>query len=129
MAKKRDNSFFGLIHDALKEGVETLERGGKLTVRDVTLPDPPRSMSAQEIVALRVGKLRVSQRVFAGLLNASPTTVHAWEQGRKKPSGIALRLLRVVQSNPGVLIPVRVRPTARPGRGSSGKRRVHTLAS
>jgi DNA-binding transcriptional regulator YiaG len=60
-------------------------------------------MSASEIAAFRKKKLRVSQRVFAGMLNASPNTIHAWEQGRKKPSGIALRLLRLIQSRPEIL--------------------------
>jgi putative transcriptional regulator len=36
---------------------------------------------------------RVSQAVFARLLNTSVSTVQKWEIGQKKPTGTALRLL------------------------------------
>jgi putative transcriptional regulator len=42
-------------------------------------------------------KLRVSQGVFAAYLNASLSTVQKWENGEKKPSGAALRLLSVIE--------------------------------
>jgi len=120
MARKKHSEFFNLLHGALKEGVEALETGRKLTVREAELPDPPQAMPAKEIVALRSNRLGVSQRVFAAMLNASPQTVHAWEQGRKKPSGIALRLLRLVESQPRILSRTRV---GRPARGSSSTSR------
>ena len=103
MVDNKHSEFFELVHDALSEGVEALEAGKTLTTRDVEIPDPPAEMSAGEIAAFRKNKLRVSQRVFAGMLNASPNTIHAWEQGRKRPSGIALRLLRLLQSRPEIL--------------------------
>ena len=40
---------------------------------------------------------QVSQAVFARLLNTSVSTVQKWEIGQKKPSGTALKLLRLVQ--------------------------------
>lgn len=40
---------------------------------------------------------RVSQGVFARLLNTSMSTVQKWEIGRKKPTGTALKLLHLVQ--------------------------------
>jgi len=103
MKRKKHSEFFELVHDALKEGVEALEAGQTLTTREVEIPDPPAEMSAGEIAAFRKKKLGVSQRIFAGILNASPQTVHAWEQGRKKPSGIALRLLRLMESRPEIV--------------------------
>lgn len=39
---------------------------------------------------------KASQAVFAAYLNTSPSTVQKWEQGAKKPSGLALRLLNLV---------------------------------
>ncbi len=39
----------------------------------------------------------VSQPVFARYLNTSESTVEKWETGAKKPSGIALKLLSLVQ--------------------------------
>jgi DNA-binding transcriptional regulator YiaG len=40
---------------------------------------------------------KVSQPVFARYLNTSESTVEKWETGAKKPSGMALKLLMVVQ--------------------------------
>ena len=41
----------------------------------------------------------VSQPVFARYLNTSESTVEKWETGAKKPSGIALKLLFLVQKH------------------------------
>lgn len=41
--------------------------------------------------------IAVSQAVFAALLNTSLSTVQKWEIGQKKPTGTALKLLRLVQ--------------------------------
>jgi len=40
---------------------------------------------------------RVSQAVFARLLNTSTSTVQKWEIGQKRPTGTALKLLHLVQ--------------------------------
>ena len=40
---------------------------------------------------------RVSQAVFARLLNTSLSTVQKWEIGQKRPTGTALKLLHLVQ--------------------------------
>ncbi|MBQ0961800.1 DNA-binding transcriptional regulator [Ideonella sp. 4Y11] len=40
---------------------------------------------------------RVSQAVFARLLNTSLSTVQKWEIGQKRPTGAALKLLHLVQ--------------------------------
>ena len=42
---------------------------------------------------------QVSQPVFASYLNTSPSTVQKWETGAKRPSGMALKLLAVVQKH------------------------------
>jgi putative transcriptional regulator len=44
-------------------------------------------------------KEHVSQSVFAAYLNTSTSTVQKWEIGDKKPSGIALRLLNLIEKN------------------------------
>jgi putative transcriptional regulator len=41
----------------------------------------------------------VSQPVFAKYLNTSESTVQKWEAGSKQPSGMALKLLSVVQKH------------------------------
>jgi putative transcriptional regulator len=42
---------------------------------------------------------RVSQPVFPRYLNTSESTVEKWETGAKKPSGMALKLLTIVQKH------------------------------
>ena len=91
----------GLV-GALEEEVEALRKGKVLTVREVRLPPPPKPMSPRQIGDLRRKKLRVSQRVFARLANTAPQTIHAWEQGRAKPSGIALRVLHIFNDRPEI---------------------------
>jgi len=41
----------------------------------------------------------VSQPVFARFLNTSASTVEKWETGAKRPSGMALKLLAIVQKH------------------------------
>ena len=46
----------------------------------------------------------VSQRVFAEMLNVSPATVSAWEQGTRTPDGAAARLLSIAERHPETLV-------------------------
>ena len=41
----------------------------------------------------------VSQPVFAWYLNTSESTVQKWEAGTKRPSGMALRLLSIIEKH------------------------------
>jgi len=59
-------------------------------------------MTGSEVLALRRRKLGVSQYVFARLLNVSPATVQAWEQGRNAVAGATLRLLRLAEKDPSI---------------------------
>lgn len=55
------------------------------------------------IQPLQIKQLRelnhVSQPIFARYLNTSESTVQKWETGAKRPSGMALKLLAVVQKH------------------------------
>ena len=42
---------------------------------------------------------KVSQPVFARYLNTSESTVEKWETGAKRPSGMAVKLLTIVQKH------------------------------
>jgi putative transcriptional regulator len=59
--------------------------------------------AAPEFSARDIQKLRqrhhVSQPVFARYLNTSESTIEKWESGAKRPSGMALKLLAVVQKH------------------------------
>jgi len=98
----RKNEFFEGLRNALDEGVGALRKGKVLTVREIDLPPHPKPMSARQIIGLRKSKLRVSQSVFARLANTAPQTVHAWEQGRSRPSGSALRVLHIFDDRPEI---------------------------
>jgi putative transcriptional regulator len=61
------------------------------------LTSPPVLKPAQ-IKKLRQ-RLRISQPVFARYLNTSESTVEKWETGAKQPSGMALKLLSIVEKH------------------------------
>jgi putative transcriptional regulator len=61
------------------------------------LTAPPR-MDPKRIKRIRE-RQRVSQPVFARYLNTSESTVEKWESGAKKPSGMALKLLDIVEKH------------------------------
>lgn len=85
--------------DEARETMRGLHDAGvidKQTLRDFEAQAlPPPSYTADTIRSLRE-RLHISQGVFAAYLNASVSTVQKWENGEKKPSGAALRLLSVI---------------------------------
>ena len=90
----------GALEDAL-----AFERGKRrdLKVTRIRSPRPPKAMSAKDIAQIRQ-KLNCSQAVFAMLLNISPKTVQAWEQGSREPGDAALKLLTIAKKHPEVLL-------------------------
>lgn len=58
----------------------------------------PETMAPERIKRIRESQ-RVSQPVFARYLNTSESTVEKWESGAKKPSGMALKLLDIVEKH------------------------------
>lgn len=89
--------------EAIHSAVEGMHRSGtvdKATLRDfdescLTAPPP---LDSRAIKKLRE-KCHVSQPIFARYLNTSESTVEKWESGAKHPSGMALKLLNVVQKH------------------------------
>jgi putative transcriptional regulator len=76
-----------------------------LTLRTVQVPAPPPEIAAEEVTSLRA-KSGMSQAVFAGLLNVSTKTVQSWEQGERKPSHAALRILQLFREHPAFVAEV-----------------------
>lgn len=70
----------------------------KTTMRDFdrTCVSTPNELLPEQIKRIRENN-RVSQPVFARYLNTSESTVQKWETGAKRPSGMALKLLMVVE--------------------------------
>ena len=72
----------------------------KATMRsfDASCLAVPAPIKPREIKKLRE-RQGVSQPVFARYLNTSESTIEKWETGAKRPSGMALKLLAIVQKH------------------------------
>ena len=75
---------------------------GKRELRTTVLPAGPSPMRPADIKRLR-RQVNASQAVFAHYLNVSTQLVQAWEAGRRRPEGVALRLLNVGRTHPTVV--------------------------
>lgn len=60
---------------------------------------------APDVAALRA-HFKLSQPKFAALLGISVDTLQNWEQGRRRPEGPAVVLLRVAAAHPEALLAV-----------------------
>jgi putative transcriptional regulator len=76
----------------------------KLTLRTAMLPAPAPAVGPHEVKRLR-SRLKMSQPVFAAVLNVPVVTAISWEKGRRHPSGAALRLLEIAKRHPEILSP------------------------
>ena len=78
---------------------------GEITLKTTTIEAParPPEVNAQELTKLRLEN-GMSQAIFAQVLNVSTKTVQSWEQGQRKPSQAALRLIQVFRQNPSGLL-------------------------
>jgi putative transcriptional regulator len=93
-----------LFSELLASANEALEHAqGKRNLRTTILPPPPEPMDAREVQKLRA-RLEASQPVFASYLNVSTKLVQAWEANRRTPDGAALRLLRLAEKAPELLL-------------------------
>ena len=97
------------VAEQIRKGLEEAIRHakGEITLKTTTfeIPDRPPEVGAQELTKLRL-KSGMSQAVFARMLNVSTKTVQSWEQGQRRPSQAALRLIQVFRQNPSGLLEV-----------------------
>lgn len=85
-----------VIHETAKDFYEAGVMSEQ-TMREfdaLSLP-PVKKYTPNQIKRIR-RRFKVSQAVFALYLNTTASTVQKWEQGQKKPNGIALKLLSLV---------------------------------
>ena len=62
---------------------------------------PSRIYKFHPVIVTRIRKrLHISQAQFAHIIGVSVDTLQNWEQGRRKPEGPALALLKVAETNP-----------------------------
>jgi putative transcriptional regulator len=99
---------------------------GELTLRTVEVPAPPPEIIAKDVTSLRA-KAGMSQAVFARVLNVSTKTVQSWEQGERKPSHAALRMLQVLREKPMFVFEIVGIPAR--GRGQTGYRIKNSVSS
>lgn len=89
--------------EGLLKGLEqavSIEQGnlsGREHRRALSRPAP--KWTKKEIKKLRVNIFKMSQPIFASLLNVSTATVRAWEQGQRTPDGAAARLLEILATD------------------------------
>lgn len=93
MMSKRD------IGQEILEGIGDIKayKAGEKVLRVNKLREPA---SPKEIRT----RLELSQAAFAGLMGVSLRTIQDWEQGRRKPSGPAIALLRIAEQKPEVFL-------------------------
>jgi len=80
------------IGQEILDGIKAI-KSGKGNRHVVMLPDAH---------AIREN-MDLSQSAFAAMLGVSPRTLQDWEQGRRKPSGPALSLLKVTARRPDAI--------------------------
>jgi putative transcriptional regulator len=95
--RKTKSAILEAVHETAK-GLHNAGVMDQITMRGfdrLCLP-PIEYLQPEEIKQIREAS-NVSQAVFAALLNTSVSTVQKWEIGQKRPTGIALKLLHLVQ--------------------------------
>lgn len=98
MTKKGSTMAEGLIQ-GLREAAEQSQGKLKLKERIRELAKPVPKWTPSKIRHLRKNRFQLSQPLFAALLNVTASTVRAWEQGQKTPSGAAARLLQLLEKD------------------------------
>lgn len=88
---------------AIQSAAQGLHRAGGISKTTLREYDELCIAAIPEFNAKDIKRIRehahVSQPVFARYLNTSESTVQKWEAGQKKPSGMAVRLLSIVEKH------------------------------
>lgn len=99
MAKKFKSEAFESIHRSAS-ALLAIGAIDKATMREF---DESCIAEVPDIRPAQIKKIRqsshVSQPIFARYLNTSASTVKQWEAGDKRPSGMALKLLTIVEKH------------------------------
>ena len=97
MTTNRKSRILAEVHDTAR-GLADAGIIGKRQLRefDALCELDAAELSPRKIKLLRMSA-RVSQAVFAAMLNTSVSTIQKWEIGDKKPSGPSLKLLNLIQ--------------------------------
>ena len=89
--------------EAIHSSARALLRVGAIDKATMREFDESCLVTLSEIAPRKIKQIResnhVSQPVFARYLNTSESTIQKWETGAKRPSGMALKLLAIVQKH------------------------------
>lgn len=88
------------VEDLIKSGVKTSFTEKELKELGIKIPDI--EMDAKDIQKIRE-KIKLSQSVFAKVLNVSSSSVRQWEQGKRTPTGSTKVLLELLKKYPNIL--------------------------
>ena len=88
------------VQDLFNKGIKTSFTEKELKELGVEIPEI--EMSAKDIQAIRE-RIKLSQSVFAKILNVSSSSVRQWEQGKRTPTGSTKVLLELLRKNPNIL--------------------------
>ena len=91
LGKRMSDEMFDELKQSVKEAV--LIEKGKIK------PSRAFNLNPLDISEIR-NKINKTQEEFAAMLNVSVGTLRNWEQGRRKPAGAALSLLKLVSADP-----------------------------
>ena len=89
--------------EAIHSAARGLHRAGTIDKATMREFDASCLAAPAKIAPIHIKRIReqahVSQPVFARYLNTSESTIQKWEAGTKRPSGMALKLLAVVEKH------------------------------
>lgn len=89
-----ENKLFQELLASLSEG-GAIMRGEQKASREFVVPD----INVKEVRR----SYGVSQERFSALLGVSVATLRNWEQGRRKPTGAAVVLLKIIAKHPEIV--------------------------
>jgi putative transcriptional regulator len=100
---KKDLKYKSDAFEAIHSSASALFRVGAIDKATMRRFDESCLSVLEPLKPRRIKQIResqhVSQPVFARYLNTSESTVEKWESGAKKPSGMALKLLDIVEKH------------------------------
>jgi putative transcriptional regulator len=95
--KKKAVKVFSDLRQSLHEAL-SYEQGKKGALRVTDVPPAPKPLTATQ------QSFKVSQAVFARIINVSPNAVESWEQGVRHPREATLKLLTIAHKHPEILL-------------------------
>ncbi|NCS89238.1 MAG: transcriptional regulator [Ignavibacteria bacterium CG2_30_36_16] len=100
MRTKIKEAIGNTVQDLVLNNIKTSFTEKELKALDVKIPKV--KINAKDIQKIRE-RTKLSQNVFAKVLNVSSSSVKQWEQGKRIPTGSTKVLLELLKENPNIL--------------------------